>query len=209
MNVSGVFEELIDHGFEDIDQARGLEVINAALSDVAARELWPQLLKTAALEFDSGDTEPNNWPTDVGTIQTVWVPGRGEIPFRRVDDVHSTAALMADYPTAHIWTLDGTTLHVFGAPDQTVYVDYFSIPEPVDETATEADIWLPPAFHRDILINGCVFRLYLKDDDVELSREFERLYEKGIENARLRLHVKHLSDDYIHVVNPDDWHDDS
>lgn len=207
MNIDDVLGELVDHGFEDLDEDRALAVINETLSDVASRELWPTLLTTVALTFNAGSTTPTNWPDDVGTISQDGVYrlyGRGRtIPYRFLNEVREVEG--TTFQPGTFWTLVGDAFYVFGSPEGNVGVDYYRVPEPVEAATAEAAIWLPKQYHRGILVNGAVYKLYLMEDDVELSKEFERLYEKAIENARYGLQLKHLEEDHIRVVNPDDW----
>ena len=206
MTIDDVLGELVDHGFEDLDEDRALAVINETLSDAAARELWPTLLTTAVLSFDPGFNTSSDYPDDVATIHSVYRLGGREktIPYRRIDDARDQAGLTTLGPSL-FYTLLGNELRVYGAPDTQVGIDYFRVPEAVEASTLEDGIWLPRQYHRGIIVNGAVYKLYLMEDDVELAREFKQLYEEAIQNARTGLHMQNLESDYIHVVDSADW----
>lgn len=214
MNVGDILEDLDEHGFEDTPTAMKLRVINETLADAAAREPWPQLEKTAVLAFDGSSASPTaaSMPDDFLAVTSLsYTNKRGGPTNIRLDDFQERLGYLgAEGGEPLVYYFEGTTLKFWRVPTSstTLLMKYISTPAELDENSQATDIWLPTGFHRGVIVNGAVYKLYLLEDDAELAREFERLYEKALSNMRNALWTQHFEGDYIHVVNEDDWHTD-
>lgn len=194
MNVSDILSDLSDHGFEDTGIDRKLAVINETLWDVAGLESWTTLVKGVTLTFAGGSATPSNMPTDFRQLVSV---GRADaaasrlLKFRLDDFVakYSNALTAAGPPTMYYF--EGATLKFYPVPlnTNTVRMDYVYVPVAVDETTLEASVWLPKQYHRQIIVNGALYRLYLMEDDPELAQQFLQLYDRGIERAKNTLDI--------------------
>jgi len=95
-----------------------------------------------------------------------------------------------------VWPIPGAT--------QTVTMKYIHWPAELVAVDVEAAIILPSRYHRRVLVNGTVYKLYLMEDDPELAREFKNLYEEAIERMRSDLWKRQYDQpDYVHVLDYD------
>lgn len=207
MNVADILSDLNDHGFEDTPTERKLAVINETIGDIAGRELWPQLVKTLNLTFAGGSSAPSNWPTDFRAVKSLKRTDKaGVFTEWRSDDFeeqYGSVATQAGDPM--LYYFEGNVLNVWPVPANgtTLRMRYAYNPTDVVEQSLASAIWFPPMYHRGIIVNGAVYKLYLMEDDAELSREFERLYEKAYNNMRAALWIRSMDDDYIRFYAED------
>jgi hypothetical protein len=57
-----------------------------------------------------------------------------------------------------------------------------------------------------VLVTGALYKLYLMEDDAELSAQFERHFENRIERMRVDLHQRQIDrEEYIIDVDPESY----
>lgn len=214
MDVQDLFTELNAHGFEDTDDSIKMNVINETVWDVAGREAWPQLEKAIDLNFSGSSTVPSNVPADLRAVISLGFAGRKQkVTFGRLDDImESYGDRLTEGGDPRKFFFQGGQLNVWPQPAASTALLRMRYLYRTAELATDsvsADIWIPKQYHRGVVLNGALYKLYVMEDDPELAREFERLYEKGFQNMRNDLWTQQFDTDYIHIVDEDDLHDDS
>lgn len=195
MNVEDIIDDLDDHGFEDTGTERKLAVINETVWDAGSREPWPQLVTSTTLTFDGTSGVPTNAPTDMRAVISLgYSDRRKKLSPMRLDDFEERHGFEATSGTGDpsVYYFEGSSLNIWPAPSAgtTMRLKYLKTSPELLEASTVNDIWLPLRFHRGVIVNGAVYKLYLMEDDPELAREFERLYEKALGNMRVDLHMQ-------------------
>lgn len=208
MDVSEIISDLDDHGFSDTSPTRKMAVINEAYWDVCGREPWPFLEKSATLSFTGSDT-PSNLPADFNAVVQM-VPAAGAtypVNWMRYDDWLNMYGNTPSTGIPQVFYFIGSTMHFYPTPTNGTQVTMFYLSTPVELQSTDAEaaIVLPPQFHRTLLVNGALYRLYAMEDDMALSQGFQTFYETGI--ARMiewAFKKQYQRPDVIRPVDPDD-----
>jgi len=214
VDVAAILSDLDDHGFDDTSDERKLAVLNETYHDVCDREPWRFLETSVDLTFDGTSGIPTNWEADAGDFRTLLAIFRKadgtKIEHIRYDDFVAGYASNLTYSGSPLlYYFQGEQLHVYPIPSATdvVTMQYIRQPTELTTTSTEGQILLPPRYHRGVLVNGALYKLYMMEDDPELSNQFERLYEKTVTNMVSSWVIQLDRSDYIHHVDPDDVDD--
>jgi hypothetical protein len=212
MTVAEILSDLSDHGFEDTPTERKLAVVNETLWDVAALEPWSILVKGIDLTFSGSSGTPTNFPADFSAVHSMsrYADPGGKIKFVRLDDVREHSYVYGALAPARFYTFVGPVMVLYGTPGAGTgaTMEYYYVPAKVDETTVEAGIWLPKQYHRQIIVNGALYKLYLMEDDPELAQAFQQLFDRAVDRARVGLHIQQYADtDFIHAMAEDyeDW----
>jgi hypothetical protein len=203
MDVQEMFDEFTAHGFEDVEDARKLAVLNETYQDFCARMPWPFLERVRELTFNGVSGVSSNMPTDFRAALKLMGPNYRWVPMRDDDVLErrtSTGMRYVYHFRAGALTVDPTP-----TSDQVATLLYIMYPEDLTDDSLEAEIVVPPRYHRSVLVNGSLYKLYALEDDTDLSATFERLYEKAIERGKNDLwRQQYDAPDYIHQT---DWED--
>lgn len=208
MTVAELIEVVDDHGFDDLKLTRKVQVINGALRDVASREAWSVLTTFASLAMVNG--VPTSPPTDVQAVLAAHNELGTRLTFTRLDDLYDMAGTFTQTGPARYYYIDtGGAIKTWPTGSTTLQLHYTRMPALVTEASAESAIWLPPEFHETVVIPGALAPLYRQTDDPGFAGVFQNLFEHGIQNARVRLHVQQYSDtDFIHPTSEDWYLDD-
>jgi hypothetical protein len=184
VDVADIFSDLDDHGFEDTDTARKLAVLNDVYHDVCSREPWPFLEA-----MDTSLTLSGNVLTADNNIRAVLFLHDGTrelIPMRMDDFLRAYGQSIDNTGTATVYYFLGNELRLYPQPSDATGLILVYIRREADLTdvSVSADILLPSEFHRNVLVNGCLYKLYAMEDDGELAAGFQQYYEEAI--ARMR-----------------------
>ena len=211
MNVSDMVLDFTDHGFADVTSVRAVAMLNDAYWDVCAREPWPFLVKTVRLTFSGTSYEPVTPITDLRAVVATKVENNGSpLVYLRTDSFEEAygdfTIVQGTDPAA--FSVDGTkAMHFYPAPSAAtvVRVTYLYRPVALAANTTEANIVIPMEFHRSVLVNGALFKMYSMEDDTATAPVFETYYERGISNMLEQC----FKDDYsrpeiIHPIDADD-----
>jgi hypothetical protein len=214
MDVEAMIDELEDHGFDDASDERMLAVLNDAYWDACAREPWPFLEKTVVLSFDddSGGTS-DEWPTDFRAAFTMAVTtgntisSASKVKRMRYDDWLEQYGATTASGIPLVWYTIGNTAYFYPTPssDIKITMGYLQQPAALADATAETDIVIPVAFHRSVIVNGALFKLYAMEDDTDIAPTFETYYERGLQNMREYCWRKDYStQDIVHPVDIDD-----
>jgi len=212
VDVEAMIDELEDHGFDDASDERKLAVLNDAYYDACAREPWPFLDETAGLTFNGSSGTPTNFPTDWrATTAMVITTGSGagqNLQYLRGDDfLRRFGAEQTTTGIPRYFYFSGNVMHFYPIPASNTVVTMYYVcqPAPLNDNTTEAQILLPVAFHRAVIVNGALFKLYAMEDDTDIAPTFETYFERGIQNMREYVwRQQYVQNDIIHPVDNDD-----
>jgi len=214
VDVPTILDVIEAHGFDSTDDVitddRKVEALNEAYWDICSRDPWPFLERSIDLTFDGTTGIPTNWPSDVKAPTKVMRDSDGARmePFRLDDFLDRYGDNLTLQASPILYYREAGQLAVYPIPSasETVTMKYVRVPAALTATSLETDIVLPARFHRGALVNGALYRLYLMQDDTELSAGFERLYEKAISLMRDDLwREQYERPQFIHVNDPDNW----
>jgi hypothetical protein len=107
----------------------------------------------------------------------------------------------------HFYYFLGNAIRIYPTPDTTYTAQlyYEKWPTELDAASAETAILLPVRHHR-VLVTGALYKLYLMEDDAELSAQFERHFENRIERMRVDLHQRQIDrEEYIIDVDPESY----
>jgi hypothetical protein len=212
MTAAEMIAELQDHGFDDASDARMMAVLNDAYWDACAREPWPFLEKAVSMVVAASGTTSASWPTDFRAAQQITVSTAGAASGQKLDYMRSddfTLQYGNDTTTGvpRVWYMIGNTAYFFPAasPAQQLYMLYLKQPAAIVDASVEADIAIPAAFHRSVIVNGALFKLYAMEDDTDIAPTFETYYERGLQNMREYCWRRQYgTQDIVHPVDSDD-----
>lgn len=189
MNVEDMIADIDDHGFEDSDEDTKLRVLNDVYQQVLGREAWPFLEKMdleADIAFDAttGAVEASE---RIRAVLSFRYRNR-QILNSRLDDFLERYGNRTDQ-TGSPWVFYfiGNELRVWPLPSSTptgTILVYIRGAEDLTATTDEDDILIPREYHRDILVNGALSKLYALEDDAELAQGFKSYFEEGVTRMR-------------------------
>jgi hypothetical protein len=78
--------------------------------------------------------------------------------------------------------------------------------DPISDASLESDILIPRYFHRGLIVNGALQRLYAMEDDTELAPVFQAYQGAAMDLATEALFTKQYDRrDRVRVIDPDSW----
>jgi hypothetical protein len=207
MDVAEIIVVLNNHGFEDTDTTEKMEALNDAYYDFCSREDWPFLEAEASLSITSGSVNVTE-PTDLSKVLAIRIASipRKLVPERYENIITADPDLaVTGAPRAYYFV--GDQLRIYPTPDAnyTASIYYSRFPTELSSSEVEANILIPKR-HQRLLVTGTLYKLYLMEDDPDLSNQFERHFENRIERVRADMHNRQLDrTDYIVDVNPESY----
>jgi hypothetical protein len=211
-----IIAELDDHGFTDSTEERKLAVINSAIWDVCTRENWGFLEAAVTLSFD-GTTgvavEMTGPDPDIADVRVVlWAQCTGDNSRRlshiRLDDWLERYLNADDSGVPRFFYFIANEMTFWPTPAATdeIVLYYIKVPPAIDADSTEADIILPADMHRELIVNGALYKLYAMEDDTDIAPTFQGYWEQAIQRLHERARRQVVDMDYVREVdtNPDD-----
>lgn len=208
--IAEIIAELDDHGFADTSTTRKVAVIQDTIWEIEGLEPWPFLETSATLDFAGGTGTPTTQPANMKAVLKV----KDELLKKimrpiRLDDLHEYVGSnfsLTDDP--RFYYFEGGKIKVWPNPPAAtgrVRVWYLKFSDPINSGSLETDILIPKRHHRVITL-GTLSKLFDMEDDAELGVRYEQRYDKRIAQMRTDL-LKDQYDrnDYVHVLDPDDW----
>lgn len=208
MDVADILDVLDDHGFEHISTTRKLEALNEAYWDACGREPWPFLQRYVRLAFTGTTDTASNWPSDFQAVFSMEYEGGTSVAFMRIDDWEQAFGSITAYTGIpnNFYLLEGEA-HFWPWPssDMRVRMTYIMTPDELDASSVTADIVLPKQYHRSLLVNGALYRLYAMQDDMEQANGFQQFFEQSLEKMRtFAWRQQYQRPDTVRVTDPDD-----
>ena len=211
MNVSDMFSEFQDHGFNDVSPTRMLSIIQDTVWQIEGLRAWPFLMTQWSLNFDGTNSFPTNWPVSPTLRASVRLidqsTGRRILPVRAEEALSRQGIEGSQTGTPMYYYFIGTQLNVFPIPSATtmnLYGAQWSAP--LTTGSLESAFLIPPQFHRSLIVNGALQRLYAMEDDTELAPLFQS-YQSAAMDMAVEALFKQQYDrgDHVRVEDPDSW----
>ncbi len=187
MDVEAMISDIDDHGFEDSSEERKLAVLNDVYQDVLSREAWPFLEK---LDRDTDLTLVDDQLVASEVIRAVLmlrVLSRALEPIRLDTFIEAYGHRSDQTGSPWHYYFVGNELHLWPVPSTLpsgTTLAYIRGADDLEADTSEDDILLPREYHRDILVNGALYKLYALEDDAELAAGFQRYFEEAIQRMR-------------------------
>jgi hypothetical protein len=213
MDVSEILSELGENGFTDTGLTTKVAKIQAAIWEIEGHKPWPFLEKSIDLSFAGSSGVASNLPTDVrATIRLKdLVTGTRLMPLR-LDDFEDAVGLnhsLAGNPT--LYYFEGGQLKVWPLPAAStgrVKMRYVRWSAEITESSVESDILIPKQFHGSVIVPLALSKLYLQEDDAELSLAYKGLADEALVKMEAALFPQQFDrPDFVHVLDPDDYDD--
>lgn len=212
MTVQEIADILDLHGFEDIEDADKVGVINDVLQEINTREPWPFLEVMVDLtdaDFDAdGVVDFTALPTLASVLDIINTETYGRsIRWIRRDEHFKRNATQLDLTgTPYKYFFVNNDLYLWPIPDGGTYrLTYLQVQEVVDISSAEADILLPARHHRLIAL-GALYKLHSQEDDPENAALFKSQFDERMILMRQDLFKKQWdSPDSILVTDEEDW----
>lgn len=206
-----MFTEFQDHGFNDVSPTRMLSIIQDTVWQIEALKAWPFLMTTWTLTFDGTNAFPTVWPADPMLRASVRLldntTGRRLLPVRAEEGLDMATGLGATGGSPLYYYFIGTQLNVFPIPPagtMKLYGAQWS--DPLTTSSPESAFLIPKQFHRGLIVNGALQRLYAMEDDTELAPLFQSYQSAAMEMATEALFKQQYDrGDHIKVTDPDSW----
>lgn len=211
MTVPEILDELTDHGFEDTDLDRKVEIIQAVIWDAEGRKAWPFLEKALNLNFDGISSVPSNFPADLRAALRLrdLTLNRRIMPLRLDDAEDRMGKNDAESGDPSFYYFEGSQLKVWRVPPSAtarMKFRYIRWSDEITAVTVESGILIPKQFHRSVIVNGSLAALYEMEDDPEISSRYDARYEGGLERMEAAVFPQQFDrHDHIHVLDPDDW----
>lgn len=210
MDVQDIIDILDLHGFEDVETADKVAVINDVLQEINTREPWPFLEVVADIDDSDVDSEGavtlDPVASSILDIVNTQSYGRSIRWIRRDDHFKRNATQLDLTGTPYKYFFVADTLYLWPIPDGGTYrVTYLQIQEEVDSSSAETDMLLPARHHRLVAL-GALYKLHSQEDDPENAGLFKGQFDEKLILMRQDLFKKQWdSPDNILVVDEEDW----
>ncbi len=209
MTLDEMQDELDLFGFDDLEDAQKLTLLNEAYFDIVTREPWPFLEKVTTISVPSGVSQITNNSlvtdelTDVNSVLSF------------TDDTHNLTMMpeRADMVEKNYMASDATgvpSVYYFIADDLFVYpvtngvtsyrVYYTRIPT---AATTTSDTFMIPARHHSIIVYGALVKAFLVNDDPQAA-VFQNLFESRYQQMRADVWMNQYDrTERVHIIS--DW----
>jgi len=213
MDVPGLISELDDHGFADTGTTRKVAVLQDVIWQSEGIKPWPFLQTHWTLTFDGTNPFPSNWATlspafrasvrlkDLSTGRRV-MPVRAE----EADDRIGINLTLSGNP--QFYYFEGSQLNVWPIPPagSTMKLTGTRWSDLISANTAESGILIPKYFHRGLIVNGALQRLYAMEDDTELAPLFQSYQSEAMDMATEALFkLQYDRADRVLVTDPDSW----
>lgn len=214
MLVADIISELDDHGFADTGSIRKVGVIQDTIWQIEGLKPWPFLQTTWTLNFDGTNSYPANWatlnPSFRASKRLKDLSNGRRLAYVRdeeFDDYVGTNYAQTGPPQLYYFG-DAGALNVWPIPPagSTLRLRGSRWSDPITAATTESGILIPKFFHRGLIVNGSLQRLYAMEDDTELAPIFQSYQSEALDMATETLFKSQYDRaDHIRVTDPDSW----
>lgn len=206
-----MISEFQDHGFNDVSNTRMVDIIQDTVWQIEGLKAWPFLMTTWSLTFDGTHSYPTVWPVTPTMRASVRLidqsTGRRILPIRAEEALTRQGIEGSQSGSPMFYYFIGTQLNVFPTPTATTMTLYGAQWSPaINASSPESAFLIPPQFHRSLIVNGALQRLYAMEDDTELAPVFQSYQSAALEMATEALFKQQYDrGDHVRVEDPDSW----
>jgi hypothetical protein len=217
MDVQDIIDVLDLHGFEDVEEADKVSVINDTLQEINTREPWPflevmvDLDASADVDADGKVTVPGMTPPEVASVLDIINTddyGRSISWIRRDEHFKRNATSLDATGTPYKYFFVNNDLYLYPIPDTGNFrLTFLQVQALVDASDTEDALLLPIRHHRLVAL-GALYKLHSQEDDPENAALFKGQFDEKLILMRQDLFKKQWDrPDSILVVDEEDWVD--
>jgi len=208
-----MFQEFDDHGFTDVSQTRMLGILQDTVWQVEGLKPWPFLGTVWTLSFDGTNSYPTNWamltPAFRASRRLIDLSnGRRILPLREEEFEDTVGMNFTQTGSPSYYYFQGTQLNVWPIPSSgaQLRLSGYQWSAALTATSPESAFLIPPQFHRSIIVNGALSRLYAMEDDTELAPLFQSYQSDAVDMAVEALFKQQYDrGDRVRVNDPDSW----
>jgi len=197
-----------DHGFSDTSTTRKEEVLNSSVNEILADGPWTFQQEEASVTLSS---RTPTMPTDFQLAYSFVIPSESIVLVPEEFDY--VAKMFNDLTLTGIpayYYFIGTECNIYPVPasSYSAKLMYLKNQTALTGSSVEADIVIPPKYHRVIVYKGLEM-LYAMEDDPELSVVFGQFSERLLDKMRNDTANKQLDRPrrIYDVFANDDWVD--
>jgi hypothetical protein len=213
MNVSDMISDLDDHGFADVSSTRKVAILQDTIWQIEGIKPWPFLVATWSLTFDGVNAAPSNWATLTPAFRATMrlrdmSNGRKLAPVRGEEADDRMGLQTAQGGDPQIYYFEGSNMKVWPIPPsgRTMNLRGTRWSDPISTSTLENQLLIPKYFHRGLIVNGALQRLYAMEDDTELAPVFQN-YQSAAMDLATEVLFKQQYDrmDHVKVTDSDSW----
>ena len=183
-----MYTEMELYGFDDLEDAQKLILLNESYFDIVTREPWPFLEALSTIVVPSGQSQITNNtlvvpnPTNVNSVLS-FIDTSNNIVMtpERVDVIEKSYFLSLDTSISSVYYFLGDELMIYPASSGSTYRLLYT-KTPVAATTT-SDTFYIPSRHHSIIVYGALVKAFLVNDDPQAT-VFQNLFEARYQQMR-------------------------
>ena len=188
MTLDDMYTEMELYGFDDLEDAQKLILLNESYFDIVTREPWPFLEALSTIVVPSGQEQITNNalvvpnPTNVNSVLS-FIDTSNNIVMtpERADVIEKSYFLSLDTNVSSVYYFLGDELMVYPASSGSTYRLLYT-KTPVAATTT-SDTFYIPSRHHSIIVYGALVKAFLVNDDPQ-SAVFQNMFEARYQQMR-------------------------
>ena len=188
MTLDDMYTEMELYGFDDLEDAQKLILLNESYFDIVTREPWPFLEALSTIVVPSGQEQITNNvlvvpnPTNVNSVLS-FIDTSNNIVMtpERVDVIEKSYFLSLDTNVSSVYYFLGDELMVYPASSGSTYRLLYT-KTPVAATTT-SDTFYIPSRHHSIIVYGALVKAFLVNDDPQAA-VFQNMFEARYQQMR-------------------------
>ena len=188
MTLDDMYTEMELYGFDDLEDAQKLILLNESYFDIVTREPWPFLEALSTIVVPSGQSQITNNvlvvpnPTNVNSVlRFIDTSNNIVMTPERVDVIEKSYFLSLDTNVSSVYYFLGDELMVYPASSGSTYRLLYT-KTPVAATTT-SDTFYIPSRHHSIIVYGALVKAFLVNDDPQ-SGVFQNMFESRYQQMR-------------------------
>lgn len=211
MTLDDMYTEMELYGFDDLEDAQKLILLNESYFDIVTREPWPFLEALSTIVVPSGQSQITNNtlvvpnPTNVNSVLS-FIDTSNNIVMtpERVDVIEKSYFLSLDTNVSSVYYFLGDELMVYPASSGSTYRLLYT-KTPVAATTT-SDTFYIPSRHHSIIVYGALVKAFLVNDDPQAA-VFQNMFESRYMQMRNDVWMRQYDrPERIHVITDShDW----
>ena len=174
MTLDDMYTEMELYGFDDLEDAQKLILLNESYFDIVTREPWPFLEALSTIVVPSGQSQITNNalvvpnPTNVNSVLS-FIDTSNNIVMtpERVDVIEKSYFLSLDTNVSSVYYFLGVEVMVYPASSGSTYRLLYT-KTPVAATTT-SDTFYIPSRHHSIIVYGALVKAFLVNDDPQAA----------------------------------------
>lgn len=188
MTLDDMYTEMELYGFDDLEDAQKLILLNESYFDIVTREPWPFLEALSTIVVPGGQEQITNNalvvpnPTNVNSVLS-FIDTSNNIVMtpERVDVIEKAYFLSLDTNVSSVYYFLGDELMVYPASSGSTYRLLYT-KTPVAATTT-SDTFYIPSRHHSIIVYGALVKAFLVNDDPQAA-VFQNMFEARYQQMR-------------------------